>query len=185
MRLPQLPATLTRFFAQPLAFFAECPRCGQLLYAQTTRRHSRGPAGLAAEHTGWDSRTSHLECRACKLVCVAGIILWPVKPGLSHKQRTKPQDQVPGERENAQLRAMAGEGGGGVGAGWWAPRSGVAGVNAGGIKAVRPEHSNVTAKCTCRHVTAKGQDFWEPDPNCAIHQEPDARETVNEDKWPR
>jgi hypothetical protein len=185
VRLPRLPDSVTRFWSKPLSFWTECPRCGTVLYAQTTKR-GFGPAGKLTKADIWDPRTSRLHCQECKLTCVVGLILWPVAPGLGHS-RTAPQDQVPGERENAQLRAMGGEG-----AGWWMPREGLeaggAGggrVNAGGIKAHRPEHSNITAKCTCRHVEAKGSDFWDVDPECPLHREPDPSEQVNTDKWPR
>jgi ribosomal protein S27AE len=178
MRLPHLPSGVTRFWAKPLAFYMECPRCGTVIYAQTTRRSS--PAGSprgepTKDQRGWDPKTGRLKCPNCGLVVVVGLIAWPTLPK-GGVPRTAPQDQVPGERENAQLRAMGGEG-----AGWWMPKEKA-------IKAFRPEHTNITAKCTCRYITPydkRLKEFWEVDPNCAIHAEPDARETVNEDRWPR
>ncbi len=136
--------------------------------ARTGERLPRKNHGPQVARVTW-------RCEVCGLTCVAGIILWPTLEG--GIKRTAPQDQVPGERQNAQLRAMGGEG-----AGWWMPKDQA-------VKAHRPEHTNITAKCTCRHVTrGKGgveEDWWDPDPNCPIHQEPDERDQVNEDKWPR
>ena len=45
-----------------------------------------------------------MTCPACHLTCVIGLIAWPVKRG-GRGARTIPRDQVPSERELAQLRA--------------------------------------------------------------------------------
>lgn len=161
MRLPHLPPSVTRFFARSTSGWIECPRCGKLLYYQSLR-HVAHPSTAR-----WDPRTSRLKCPECGLVGVIGTIFWPVQVGGSNLKRTTPQDQVPHERELAQMRAMGGEG-----AGWWMP-------DAQAVKSYRAEHTNITAKCTCR----EGQ---EDHPECPIHGlQPDARHQVNDDPWPR
>ena len=161
MRLPHLPASVTRFFARSTAGWLECPRCGKVLYYQSTRPVRK------RSNCSWDSRTARIRCPVCGLVGVLGTIFWPVQGGGTNCGRTAPLDQVPGERELVQLRAMGGEG-----AGWWMPAGWA-------VKPFRPEHTNITAKCLCR----EGE---EDHPDCPIHGwVPDVRLQTNTDPWPR
>ena len=147
MRLPHPPPSATRFFARPLSGWLECPKCGKLLYFQSSQ------GGRQRTNASWDARTSRLACPECGLVLVIGLIAWPVKHGA---RRTAPRDQVPNERQLAQLRSMGGEG-----AGWWMPREQAKG-------AFRPEDTNITAACTCRAGT---ENTTAQDVNCPIHGE--------------
>jgi hypothetical protein len=153
MRLPT-PPPATRFWAKPLAGWLECPRCGKVIYFQTSK-------GRTKQNAEWDPRTSRLQCPECKLVLVLGLLAWPVKPG---QARTAPRDQVPQERQLAQLRAQ--------GAGWWLPQSQAK-------QGYRPDDTNVTAACTCPEGAEGGDD------QCPVHGIAPVDEQVNEDPWPR
>ncbi len=142
MRLPH-PPTGTRFFAQVLAAVCECPRCGQVL-AFSSRPGRRRGAGK------WDRATSTLECPYCGLRGLLGLLWWPRRPP-GGGPTTAGRDQVPAERQLAQLRAMAG--------GLWMPQEQAK-------KAFRPEETNVTAACSCREGT---ENTSQQDPTCPVH----------------
>lgn len=159
MRLPHPPSGVTRFFARPLSGVLECPRCGTILFF-----NSSGGGGRV-QNAGWDKRTSMVHCHGCQLRCVIGLIAWPVVQG--SWGRTLPRDQVPGERELAQLRAMEG----GKGAGWWMPKSEAK-------KAKRPDDTNVTARCTC--VQTRDGSLARIDPACPLHGDYEAEGGLGE-----
>lgn len=134
----------TRFFARVTAAVLECPRCGTVLQFGRTGSHGR-------ENTkGWDPTTARLKCHGCELTVLIGLLAWPVRVG-GYTRRTAPMDQVPNERQLAQLRAEAG--------GYWMeeeyaqPR-------------FKPEHTNVTARCFCAQDD-RGELTIRPE--CPIH----------------
>ncbi len=138
MRLATPPIEATRFFAKVESSWLECPRCGYLLYFQTLGRKGTRAKGNAP----WDHRTAVLGCPACLMKFVIGLLAWPVAQ--SSQARTAPRDQVPNERQLAQLRAMKDVGSGKeTGAGWWMPQ-------AQARRAFRAGDTNITAACTCR-----------------------------------
>lgn len=98
----------------------------------------------------WDPTTSRVKCRSCGKSYLIGLIAWPVRAG-GWSQGTKPMDQVPNERQLAQMRAEAG--------GYWMddelaqPR-------------YKPEHTNITVKCTCPQDD-RGEITVSPE--CGIH----------------
>lgn len=151
MRLPAPPANATRFFARPLAGILECPRCGQILSFSNTGKRRRGST------KGWNPQTSELTCWDCGKSVVIGLIAWPVLER-SHG-RTLPRDQVPNERQLAQMRNMEGLGPGG--AGWWMPKDQA-------LKARRVYHSNITTGCNCGE-NSDGTPKRPPSHNCPIH----------------
>ena len=81
------------------------------------------------------------------------------------------RDQVPNERQLAQLRAMGELGQGGSGAGWWMPKDQAKAAR-------RPDDTNVTAGCTCGEAGIEEED-------CPLHGVEQGRESVNKDPWPR
>ena len=171
MKLPAPPES-TRFFARVESSWLACPRCGLVMYFSTTAHR--------AINCRWDPRTARLKCgysaskglevaaegRGCGLTFAVGLLLWPVakRPGLPN---TIPLDQVPVERELAQMRAMEGIGRG-SGAGHWMtePRKGW-----------REPHTNVTTECTC-----KAKHGALGDVECPLHGVPDYE---GKDPWPR
>src|SRR5438128_6423360 len=149
MRLPHPPPGATRFFAKPISAWVECPRCGKLLYFGS---------GWGSKHSNaeWDPRTGRLKCpssggQGCGKVFLVGIILWPVAAGA---RQTTPRDQVPNERQLAQMRSWGGEG-----AGWWMAEEQAK-------AAFRPDDTNVTAGCTCREIGGGRLSFT---PGCPLH----------------
>lgn len=84
-----------RFFARVERFTLECPHCGMV--------HSSVDA--------YDPRTARWKCHGCDWTYVIGLLAWPAPRGLG-AGRT-PDDQIPGPRELAQLRADGG--------GFWMP----------------------------------------------------------------
>lgn len=123
MRTP-FPPDSERFYARVRAAQLECPRCGNLLAFNTNE--IRGCT--------WNPRTNRLNCNPCGLTVQLGILAWPVLEGGAAHHPTPPRDQVPNERQLAQLRGWGGT---------WMPDS-------QRVKAKRAPHSNITAKCTCR-----------------------------------
>lgn len=152
-RLPHPPADATRFFGRVTAATMECPRCGTVLHLadggrqaiRRARRHHRSPAA------GWNPLTSRLECPACELVMLIGLLAWPVGRGGTHGAQTVPRDQVPNERQLSQLRQEAG--------GWWMPQE-------TRKPRYRPDDSNITAACICR---PGAENTTAQDPECPIH----------------
>ena len=146
MRLPYPPSNATRFFARVHSAIFECPRCG-IVY-RFSPKHSGGV---------WDRQTCTFTCYRCHLTCIIGMICWPVKRGRPGAKAgdaggpTIPKDQVPNERQLAQLRARAG--------GWWMPPEMKK-------KRRRPDDTNITAACTCKPGT---ECTDAGDPNCPIH----------------
>lgn len=139
----------TRFFARVRSGVLECPKCGEMLtFASGPSKNRRGST------SGWHSESSSLTCWNCQRTYVIGLIAWPVKRGGA---RTLPRDQVPNERQLAQLRAM-----GGSGAGWWMPQSEAK-------KPKRPDSTNITAGCSCREQS-DGTPALD-DPKCPVHGE--------------
>lgn len=124
-RMPH-PPNATRFFARVISAVLECPKCG------TVAALGRGISGLTPTQ-GWDPTTARWKCHGCSKTYLIGLIAWPVRMG-GWTTGTKPMDQVPNERQLAQMRGEAG--------GYWMeeeyaqPRH-------------KPEHTNVTARCTC------------------------------------
>lgn len=84
-----------RFYARPERFTMECPACGKVL----------------ASAECYDVRTARLQCPSCDHVYVIGILAWPSPRGIG--AGTTPDDQIPGPRQLAQLRADGG--------GFWMP----------------------------------------------------------------
>jgi hypothetical protein len=121
------------------------PRCGRLLAFGTGR--SGG--------CRWDKRTNRIECFECGLVLMLGLLAWPIRRGAAFL--TPPRDQVPQERQLAQLRAITALGP--VGAGWWMPEH---------MRKPRwrMDDTNITAACTCQPGT---ENTTAQDPNCPIH----------------
>ena len=136
MARPFAPPAGTRFFARVHSATCECPRCGRVLSFGQSRKLN----------ATWDKRTARLTCPSCGLVSLVALLLWPVGGG----QRTIPRDQVPNERQLAEMRAQA--------SGWW-----LAEIKRGR----RPDDSNITAGCSCRYGT-EGQRESE-DPQCPLH----------------
>lgn len=150
MRQPDPPEG-TRFFARPHALTMECPKCGVLLYLSDHARRGKPTPG-------WDPRTSRLRCTGCAKVYVIGILAWPVQKGTGRIQLTIPRDQVPDERQLAELRAM----GGGI----WAPQD-----QAKPRK--RADDTNVTQiRCRCGE---------EPKVHCRLHGSVEYRSQAREE----
>ena len=94
-----------RFFARPESFTLECPRCGKVYQIRMGR-----------DQAYWDQSTSRFTCNAkggCEKTYLLGLVAWPVSPRAY--PATTPRDQVPNERQLAQLRSEGG--------GWWMPDS--------------------------------------------------------------
>lgn len=127
----------------------ECPRCGRLTHFTRSTPHPRRAARLssAPSQPGYDPETGRWTCQSCRLVCVLGLLAWPVKAG-SHSV-TRPRDQVPNERQLAQMRAET--------QGLWM---------AAKLARRRADDSNITAECSCREGTAY---TTAGDPHCPIH----------------
>lgn len=157
------PPDGNRFFARLLAAALECPRCGfvdtfhwRKLSRPGINRLSRRPEDQPG---GWDPLTGVWRCKQCGMAVILGILAWPIAPGGGGRV-TRPRDQVPSERELAQIRARGG--------GWWLPDSRA-------VVRSRAEETNVTARCTCLPPKL-GTLPWtgEPaeadrDPQCLIH----------------
>lgn len=155
-----------RFFARILAAMLECPRCGWL-DSFHWRRLSRLPTNLRSRRMedktpGWDPTTASWRCGQCGLLVTLGVLAWPLLP-VGSRATSRPRDQVPNERELAQLRAR--------GSGIWLPQ-------AQAIPRHRAPDTNITAKCTCLPPAlgthASGAWTGEPrederDPACLIH----------------
>lgn len=84
-----------RFFARVVRFTAECPHCGLVLDSADC----------------YDVRTARFKCHGCDWTYVIGLLAWPAPKGLGAGRL--PDDQIPGPRELAQLRADGG--------GFWMP----------------------------------------------------------------
>jgi len=157
MRLPTPPTDSTRTFARVSEAWLACPRCGTVLYFSPRK----------TLHCTWNRRSARLKCEECRLTFAVGLILWPV--GNHQGRGTIPMDQVPQERELAQMRAMEGIGGG-SGAGWWMaqerPR-----------KHFQEMHTNVGPRCTCR-----AEDGPLGDVECPLHG---VKDHEGDDPWPR
>lgn len=152
-RLLHPPGGATRFFSRPLAAILECPRCGLVLSFNTGVGSRRGTKG-------WDSTTSRLKCYGCQMTFMIGLIAWPVRAG--NRAATLPRDQVPEERQLAQMRSM-----GGLGNGWWMPREEAK-------PARRANDTNVTAKCGCWREE-QHNFVWEK--GCPLHGDDADQET--------
>lgn len=96
-----------RFFAQVGSFVCECPYCGTV--ASVLRQNQHAKTAKAA----YNPKTARFRCLDCKRQYVVGLLLWPEPRGGGSKGI--PDDQVPGPRQLAQLRAD--------GAGYWLPDS--------------------------------------------------------------
>jgi hypothetical protein len=143
MRTPHRPDG-TRFFARVIAAILECPRCGTV--------QGFGP-GLKIRQARWDSRSSSLRCSDCGISVTIGMLAWPRLTG-GADPKTRPRDQVPNERQLAQLRALAS----GI---WMGPEH--------AKRRHRPDDTNITALCTCK----PGTEYTEQrDHNCPLHADP-------------
>ncbi len=133
-RLPHLP-TATRFYARVLACQFECPRCGHLIQIGRQGRNRGLDQAQSSQTAGgdWDATTARVKCRVCRLTLLLGLLAWPVRAG-GWTSVTKPMDQVPNERQLAELRGEAG--------GFWMPEEMAQ-------PRFKPEHTNITAKCCC------------------------------------
>ncbi len=111
----------TRFFARVERATLECPRCGTVY-----RFSDRIPSAV------FNPTTARFTCNhtGCKRTYVLGLVAWPVTatPGVAS---APPEDQVPDERELAQLRREGG--------GWWLP-------DASAIRYKRPLETNLTTE---------------------------------------
>lgn len=134
------PPNATRFFARVRAAVLECPACGHVISFGQPRDAQAG---------SWDKTTSRLTCPQCQRVFLLGILAWPTRKGGARVSNTLPRDQVPDERQRAELRAQA--------RGWWMPEDQAKGR-------WRPDDTNGTAVCTCT-LRPSGDREWE-DPNC-------------------
>jgi rubrerythrin len=167
MRADQPPPG-DRFFARLLSVLLECPSCGFLdafrwrkLTARTIRRRKAGAYSAKAKQKqryseqtdGWDPATGLWRCPQCKRRFVLGLLAWPMGQHAGGEP-TRPRDQVPSERELGQLRARN------VG-GLWLPE-------ALRQASKRPEHSNITARCSCQPGTAYTD---QRDRACPLHGE--------------
>lgn len=94
-----------RFFARVVAFIAECPHCGHVTAVRQKNQHGSVQPAL------YDKRTARWTCNECERVYVVGLLAWPPPRGAGSKGI--PDDQVPGPRELAQMRAD--------GSGYWLP----------------------------------------------------------------
>lgn len=115
----------TRFFARLERATLECPRCGHV-YTITTRQPS----------ANWDPATARFTCTnktpQCARVYVLGVVAWPIA-AVPHVASATPRDQVPHERQLAQLRREGG--------GWWlAPEA--------AQRRPRPDETNLTLEET-------------------------------------
>ncbi len=150
MARPLHPPDGTRFFARLSAASLECPRCGTV--------HTIGPGGH--HQKAYNKRTARFTCTDCSKVFILGILAWPVPLGGTRGQKgaTLPRDQVPNERQLAELRGMFG--------GVWLPD----GLRP---KRWRPDDSNMTAGCSCKWGYGERSNAWEiivHDPHCPLHQ---------------
>lgn len=127
-RTSHLP-TGTRFFARVRAAILECPRCGTVL--QFGQGKPTTVAGTG-HRCAWDKRTARLRCSDCGLVLMIGLLAWPVRKG-GGKVASLPRDQVPNERQLAQLRAEA--------SGFWLPEEQAQ-------RRARAEDTNITSNDT-------------------------------------
>jgi len=93
--LATLVVRASRFFARPRAFDIECPLCGTVFLVGLHRKHRKY----------WDPKTSKFTCMYCERTWIVGIALWSMKRGIAAPV-TKPGDQIPHERQLAQLRAL-------------------------------------------------------------------------------
>lgn len=180
MRLP-VPPDGDRFFSRLLSVLLECPACGYLdafRWRQLTGRSVRrakarregpplpprdrstagDPARKASERarvrrekqSGWDPSTGCWRCPQCHRRFLLGLLAWPIARG-GHEV-SRPRDQVPSERELTQLRARN------LG-GLWLPES---------LRQAkrRAEHSNITARCSCKPGCAYTD---QRDKGCPLH----------------
>lgn len=95
-RAPHPPGDSTRFFARVTGAVFECPRCGKLY------RFGQKVPG-ADDNARFDKRTSRFQCTECGRQFIFGLLCWPVGP--DNRTPTMPRDQVPNERQLAQMRA--------------------------------------------------------------------------------
>lgn len=100
-----------RFFARPLAFDLECPRCGEVYQVRIIdwRKKHKGRGKLTLPV--YDPLTSRFTCGnpQCQRTYVIGIVAWSISGKGS--ATSPPEDQVPSPRQLAGLRKE--------GAGWW------------------------------------------------------------------
>lgn len=103
-------ARATRFFARPLSFDLECPRCGDVYQIRLGQLRGRGRKE-GSHHPNWDPLTSRFQCtnKGCGRVYVIGLVAWSITGAGSASQ--PPEDAVPGPRQLAQMRREGG--------GWW------------------------------------------------------------------
>jgi hypothetical protein len=93
----------TRFFARPESFTLECPRCGRIYVIR-----------LGKKNPCWDHTRSIFECvglGGCSKSYIVGIVAWPIAKNA--RVAGFPRDQIPNERQLAQMRQEGG--------GWWLP----------------------------------------------------------------
>ena len=109
-------------FARLDRFEVECPSCGRVIAAAMDKRAL--PARL--QETGrlraevkdaptrkwitklvFNPHTQRLKCPFCQIVYVAGLLLYPVKPGMRRLQ-DPPADTVMNAAQQAELRHIAG-----------------------------------------------------------------------------
>jgi hypothetical protein len=115
----------TRFFARIERVTLECPRCGYV-YTISSRQPS----------ANWDPNTARFTCtnratgNTCGKTYILGILAWPIipTPGVASQP---PRDQVPNERQLAQMRREGG--------GWWL-------ADEAGQREKRPETTNLTTE---------------------------------------
>lgn len=86
-----------RYFARPIAFDCECPRCGRLILVGKQRR----------DNAAYDRVTGILRCVGCQQQFLIGLVAWNIRAGRPIRRR--PHDQKPNERQLAELR-QAGRG---------------------------------------------------------------------------
>lgn len=119
-------AKAQRFFARLHSFDLECPRCGDVYVIRLAKKKTSQPS------PHWDPWTARFTCTnsACGKTYLLGILAWPIVSA-PRVASSPPADQVPNERQLAQLRKEGG--------GWWMP-------DAEGQRYQRPHTTNLTTE---------------------------------------
>lgn len=91
-----------RYFARPIAFDCECPKCGRLLLVGQNRR----------DNASYNRVTGILDCQpsarsgvGCGHRFVIGLVAWNLPPGPRIPERAP--DQRPSPRQLAEIRQAA------------------------------------------------------------------------------